>query len=187
MADFDHWVFRQRMASRGPGYDAALSAQDSNDVGELPIRMDVSASSHHFQHRAAHFSSANCANFQILFYLPIYFQSVKGDSAIMSGVYTLPLVSFYALGAILSGLWISKTRHPVVAEIISPLLALVGTVLFYYMDINTSKAWYTGAQVPFGLGIGFGNQVPVTALQAFAKPSEVAATVGILFSQYRFR
>lgn len=126
--------------------------------------------------------SANCANFQVLFYLPIYFQSVKGDSAITSGVYTLPFVCFYALGSILSGIWIGKTRLPIAAEIVSPILALIGTILFYQMDINTPKAWYVGAQIPFGLGIGLGNQAPVTALQAFAEPAEVAATMGIIFS-----
>lgn len=126
---------------------------------------------------------ANCANFQVLFYLPIYFQSIKGDTAIMSGVYTLPFVCFYATGCFLSGAWIGKTRLPIVAEIVSPLLALVGAIILYEMDINTSKAWYVGAQIPFGLGIGLGNQVPVTALQSFSKPEHVAATMGIIFSQ----
>jgi hypothetical protein len=121
--------------------------------------------------------SANCANFQVLFYLPLYFQSVKGESAIMSGVYTIPFVCFYALGSIISGVWTGKTRLPIVAEIASPLLALIGTILLYRLEIDTSKSWYIGA-----LGIGLGNQVPVTALQAFAKPTEVAATIGILFS-----
>jgi MFS transporter, DHA2 family, glioxin efflux transporter len=101
----------------------------------------------------------------------------------MSGVYTLPFVSFYALGSLLSGFWISKTRLPIAAEIASPLLALIGTILFYRMDIDTSKAWYVGAQISFGFGIGLGNQVPVTALQAFAKPAAVAATMGIIFSE----
>lgn len=101
----------------------------------------------------------------------------------MSGVYTLPFVCFYALGSILSGVWIGKTRLPIAVEIVSPLLALIGTILFYRMDIDTPKAWYVGAQIPFGLGIGLGNQAPVTALQAFANPADVAATMGIIFSQ----
>lgn len=157
-------------------------------MGELPIRLDVST--HTFDifsvssnNMLIDTCSANCANFQVLFYLPIYFQSVKGDSAIMSGVYTLPFVCFYALGSFLSGLWISKTRLPIAAEIVSPLLALIGAILFEQMDIDTSKAWYVGAQIPFGFGIGLGNQVPVTALQSFSKPAEVAATMGIIFSQ----
>jgi hypothetical protein len=156
-------------------------------MGELSIRLDVSIYTFDIlfiqSNELLMSPSANCANFQVLFYLPIYFQSVKGDSAIMSGVYTLPFVSFYALGSFLSGFWISKTRLPIAAEIVSPLLALIGTILFYRMDINTSKAWYVGAQIPFGFGIGLGNQVPVTALQAFSKPAEVAATMGIIFSK----
>jgi hypothetical protein len=128
-------------------------------------------------------SSANGANFQVMFYLPLYFQSVKGDSAIMSGVYTLPFVCFYTVGSMLSGAWIGKTRLPIIIEIASPLLALIGAVLFYEMDVNTSKAWYIGAQIPIGFGVGLGNQAPVTVLQAFAKPTEVAATVGIIFSK----
>lgn len=119
----------------------------------------------------------------MLFYLPIYFQSVKGYSAIKSGVNTLPFVCFYAVGSLLSGVWISKTRLPIAAEIVSPLLALIGTILFYRMEIDTPKIWYVGAQIPFGFGIGLGNQVPVTALQTFAKAAEVAATMGIVFSE----
>lgn len=101
----------------------------------------------------------------------------------MSGVYTLPYVCSYAIGSMLSGIWIGKTRLPIAVEILSPLLALIGTVLFHKMEIDTLQAWYIGAQIPFGFGIGLGNQAPVTALQAFAKPAEVAATVGIIFSK----
>jgi hypothetical protein len=177
------------MGSRCESNDAALSIQKAYDMDELFVRLDVST--YTFDLFPASFRStrlltspsANCANFQVLFYLPIYFQSVKGDSAIMSGVYTLPFVCSYALGSILSGVWIGKTRLPIAVEIVSPLLALIGIIFFYEMQIDTSKAWYVGAQIPFGLGIGLGNQAPVTALQAFAKPTEVAATVGIIFSQ----
>ena len=127
---------------------------------------------------------ANCANFQVLFYLPLYFQSIKGDSAIMSGVYALPFLAFYAIGAVLSGAWIGKTRRTQPLELVSPLLAIVGAVLLYTMDVNTSKAWFVGAQIPFGFGIGLGNLAPVTALQAFSKPADVAATTGIIFSKW---
>jgi hypothetical protein len=43
-------------------------------------------------------NSLALANFQIMFYLPLYFQSVKGTTAIMSGVYNLPTVAFFSLG-----------------------------------------------------------------------------------------
>jgi hypothetical protein len=93
-------------------------------------------------------------------------------------------VVFYAVGSLLSGIIIGKTHYVFPMEITSPLIAVIGTVLFYTMDAGTSKAWYVGAQIVFGLGIGLGNQAPVTALQAFSKPSEVAVTIGIVFSRY---
>jgi hypothetical protein len=37
-----------------------------------------------------------------MFYIPIYFQSIQGTSAITSGVYNLPCVAFYALGVSVS-------------------------------------------------------------------------------------
>lgn len=43
------------------------------------------------------------ALFLLTYYLPIYFQSVKGASAILSGVYTLPNILAQLSAAILSG------------------------------------------------------------------------------------
>lgn len=115
--------------------------------------------------------------------MPIYFQSIKGDSAITSGVYTIPFVGLFALGSVLSGAWIGKTRLVQPLEFASPLLTIIGAALLYTMDINTSKAWFIGAQIPLGFGIGLGCQAPVTALQAFSKPTEVAVITGIIFSK----
>ncbi|GMF78050.1 unnamed protein product [Aspergillus oryzae] len=128
--------------------------------------------------------SANLGNFQILFYLPIYFQSVHGSSAIMSGVYSLPFMAFYAFGAIVSGILVGKTRLLQPIELVSGLITVLGAALIYCIDTGTPKAWWIGAQVPFGLGIGLGNQVPVTALQGFATPETVAATMGVAFSEF---
>lgn len=148
--------------------------------------MDVSSSDPLTKERAAprlNARSANLGNFQILFYLPIYFQSVHGSSAIMSGVYSLPFMAFYAFGAIVSGILVGKTRLLQPIELVSGLITVLGAALIYCIDTGTLKAWWIGAQVPFGLGIGLGNQVPVTALQGFATPETVAATMGVAFSE----
>ncbi|KAM0814766.1 hypothetical protein AB5N19_00557 [Seiridium cardinale] len=42
-------------------------------------------------------------------------------------------------------------------------------------------AWYIGAQIPLGFGVGLANQVPITTLQSFAKPEDLASTMGIVF------
>nr|E1ACQ6.1 RecName: Full=Efflux pump notK; AltName: Full=Notoamide biosynthesis cluster protein K [Aspergillus sp. MF297-2]ADM34144.1 efflux pump [Aspergillus sp. MF297-2] len=123
---------------------------------------------------------ANLANFQVLFYLPIYFQSIHGQSAIASGVNSLPFMAFFAAGSMLSGFLIGKTRLLQPYEFASGVLATVGAALLYTLDIDSSKARYIGPQVIFGIGIGLGNQVPMTALESFSKPEHIAPTTGVM-------
>lgn len=118
-----------------------------------------------------------------MFYLPLYFQSIHGQSAITSGVNTLPFLAFFALGAVSSGSAIGKTRLLVPYQLTSALVTTAGMALLYSMDLDTPKAWYVGAQVLFGFGIGLGNQVPMTAVQGMARPEDVASSTAIMISK----
>ncbi|KAH7002506.1 putative MFS transporter [Ilyonectria destructans] len=123
---------------------------------------------------------SNGADFQVIFYLPIYFQSIHGQSAIMSGVNSIPFLAFFALGAIVSGVAIGKTRHLQPYQLLSALLMTAGAALLYTMDVDSSQARYIGPQVLFGFGLGLGNQIPMTAVQGFSKPENVANSTGIM-------
>ncbi|KAF2786819.1 MFS general substrate transporter [Melanomma pulvis-pyrius CBS 109.77] len=122
----------------------------------------------------------NAVDFQIIFYLPIYFQSIHGQSAITGGVNTLPFLAFFALGSMVSGAVIGKTRHMQPYQLISALLMTAGTALLYTMDINSSQARYIGPQVLFGFGVGLGSQIPMMAVQGFSTPENVANSTGIM-------
>ena len=119
-----------------------------------------------------------------MFYLPVYFQSIKGQSAVISGVSTLPFLAFFALGAVLSGTIIGKTQLLQPYELTSGLLMTAGMALLYSLNIDSSQAWYVGAEVLFGFGLGFGNQVPMTAVQGLSKPENVPSSTAIMFSKY---
>jgi len=125
----------------------------------------------------------NAANYQMIFYLPIYFQSIHGMSAIESGVNLLPFLAFFALGAVVSGGVIGKTRYLQPYQLISSLMSTAGMALFYTLEVDSSKAWYIGPQVLFGLGLGFGNQIPMTAVQGLSKPEDMATSSGIILSK----
>ncbi|KAI1583436.1 ProP Permease of the major facilitator superfamily [Pyrenophora tritici-repentis] len=120
------------------------------------------------------------ALYQVMFYLPIYFQSVHGQSAVTSGVNTLPFLAFFALGAMVSGGAIGKTRYTQPFELAGALIMTAGMALIYILDVDSPKAKYIGAEVLFGFGIGLCNQVPMTAVQGFSKPDEVASATGIM-------
>ncbi|KAJ7895197.1 putative MFS transporter [Mycena olivaceomarginata] len=123
---------------------------------------------------------SNLADFQVLFYLPIYFQSIHGQSAITSGVNSLPFMATFAAGAMLSGALVGKTRFLQPYELLSAVLATAGAAILYTLDLDSSKARYVGAQILVGLGIGLGNQIPMTALQGFSNAEDVPSTTGII-------
>lgn len=118
-----------------------------------------------------------------MFYLPIYFQSIHGFSAVKSGVCILPFLAFFSLGAVISGALIGKTRYLQPYQLISTLITTAGMALFYTMDVGSSSARYFGPQILFGFGVGLGNQIPMTAVQGFSKLEDVATSTGIMLSK----
>jgi MFS transporter, DHA2 family, glioxin efflux transporter len=130
-----------------------------------------------------HSPSSNAALFQIMFYLPIYFQSIHDQSAIISGVNSLPFLAFFALGAMASGTIIGKTRLLQPYQLASTVMMTAGVALFYTLDVRSPKARYIGPEVLFGFALGLGNQIPMTAVQGFSKPEDVANSTGIMLSK----
>lgn len=126
--------------------------------------------------------SSNSSFYQVMFYLPIYFQSIHGKTAIMSGVDTLPFLAFFSLGAVMSGGLVGKTHHLMPFQLTSALIMVAGMALFYTMGVDTSQARYLGPQVLYGFGLGLGNQIPMSAVQGFSKPEDVASSTGIMLS-----
>ncbi|MCJ1382751.1 hypothetical protein MMC17_005864 [Xylographa soralifera] len=124
---------------------------------------------------------SNSVLYQALFYLPIYFQSIHGQSAIISGVNSIPFLALFAVGAMASGTIIGKTRLLQPYQLISALIMTAGMALLYTLDIDSSKARYIGAEVLLGFGVGFGNQIPMTAVQGLSKPEDVTSSTGIMF------
>jgi hypothetical protein len=122
----------------------------------------------------------NSANYQIVFYLPIYFQAIRGDSAIMSGVNLLPFLCLFAVGSVVSGAFVGKTRHLQPFELASSILSTAGVALLYTLEVDSSKARYIGPQILVGFGLGLGNQVPITAVQGLSKPADMTSSSGIV-------
>ncbi|KAJ5861935.1 Major facilitator superfamily domain general substrate transporter [Penicillium soppii] len=120
------------------------------------------------------------ALYQVMFYLPIYFQSIHGQTAVTSGVNTLPFLAFFALGAVVSGGLITKTRYTQPYELLGALIMTSGMALIYILDVDSSKAMYIGAEVLFGFGVGICNQIPMTVVQGSSKPEDVSSATGIM-------
>lgn len=116
----------------------------------------------------------------LLYYLPIYFQSILGTSAIQSGVYNLPLVITAAVFALVGGVVVMKTGRPQQVMFVGSLLTTVAMGLVYTLDIGTSTGKWVGYQIFVGCCLAFAIMHGVTIAQAHAAPEDLAAVTANL-------
>lgn len=122
--------------------------------------------------------------FALLYYLPIYFQSVDNVSASESGIRNIPLVLGVAIFTILSGGLISVYGVYVPFLLAGGAIATIGTGLLYTLDIGSPSSHWIGYQALAGIGVGLSIQVPIIANQAFVEVSEMSSVTAVtLFFQ----
>ncbi|KAG8160985.1 hypothetical protein KVR01_009249 [Diaporthe batatas] len=124
------------------------------------------------------------AYFLIIYYLPIYFQSIDNVSPTDSGVRNLPLILAVTVSTIVSGGIISKTGFATPVAVFGAALATVAAGLIYTFDIGTPSGKWIGYQILGGVGWGLAFQVPIITGQASAPAEDLAeVTAIILFFQ----
>ncbi|KAL8882141.1 MAG: hypothetical protein Q9198_000813, partial [Flavoplaca austrocitrina] len=117
----------------------------------------------------------------ILYYLPIYFQSIKGANPIESGVDNVPFVSAVAIFAVLGGIFVSRTGYPTPAMFIGAATATIGCGLLYSLDIDTSVGKWVGYQILTGAAIAFAVMNGLNIVQASVAPEDLPAVTANLF------
>jgi predicted MFS family arabinose efflux permease len=120
----------------------------------------------------------------IIYYLPTYFQSIDGVSAIGSGVHNLPFILAVSIFTVLSGVLISVTGYPAPFVVGGAAIATVGCGLIYTLDIGTGAGKWIGYQILAGFGNGLGVQVPMIMAQANTDAGDMAATTAILMCKF---
>ncbi|KAJ7495595.1 putative efflux pump antibiotic resistance protein [Mycena latifolia] len=120
----------------------------------------------------------------LVYLLPIYFQAIKGVSAIKSGVDNLPLVLSVVTGTLIAGGLISSLGYYTPFMILASVLMAVGAGLLSTFTVDTGHAQWIGYQVIYGIGVGAGIQQPLLVAQAVLDPVDVpVGTSLILFVQ----
>ncbi|EOA86843.1 uncharacterized protein SETTUDRAFT_88585 [Exserohilum turcica Et28A] len=117
----------------------------------------------------------------LLYYLPIYFQSIDNRSAINSGVLNLPLVLSLALGSTVSGIVVSKTGLAAPFMVGGAVMATVSTGLLYTFDIGTGVDKWIGYQILYGGSVGLGFQMGINTAQANLKTVDMSSGTGVIF------
>ena len=122
--------------------------------------------------------------FILVFYLPIYFQAVKGVSATRSGIEVLPLMLSAVLSSIVTGGLITVVGYYTPLVIFGAALFAIGAGLISTFTITTPFARWFGYQVLTGAGVGFGFQIPIISVQTVLPLDDIAVgTACVIFFQ----
>lgn len=125
------------------------------------------------------------AYFTILYFIPIYFQSVYNTSPIGSGVRMLALIIPLTIAAIVQGFALTNIGIVPLFWVIGDALGTIGCGLLYTMDGSTSTGKWIGYQIIVGFTVGWTFQVSLSNAQTHARPedmSQVTAIVNCRFS-----
>jgi hypothetical protein len=120
------------------------------------------------------------AFFTLVYYLPIYFQSVSGTSPLDSGLRNLGIIVSVSVATVCSGVMISVFGHYVLWILAGSILATVGSGLLFTLNVKTPSSHWIGYQVLAGFGIGCGFQVPIIVAQASVDADDIPSTSAIL-------
>jgi hypothetical protein len=131
------------------------------------------------------FSFFNGACMQtMLYFLPIWFQAIKGASPIKSGVMTLPLVLGVVISGMSAGLLTKKIGYYTQWMILSSIITPIGAGLTSTFSVHTGHPIWIAAGAITGLGFGVGSQQPSVAAQKVLARQDVPIGASlVMFSQ----
>lgn len=113
----------------------------------------------------------------LVYYLPIWFQAIKGVSAIKSGIDTLPLILSLVVSSISAGFLVTRVGYYTPFMIANGVVMSIGAGLITTWTPETLHPKWIGYQVIFGFGLGLGMQQASLAAQAVLSRKD--APIGI--------
>ncbi|KAJ4296096.1 hypothetical protein N0V88_004798 [Collariella sp. IMI 366227] len=122
------------------------------------------------------------AIFVLTFYLPIWFQAVKGYSPIQSGVNTLPWVITSTIAALAGGVLISKLGYAQLFMVVATVFGSVGSGLFTTFTVDTATGKWIGFQIIYAVGSSLASLTPLTVAQNALPLQDVPIGSGMLIA-----
>ena len=143
-------------------------------------------------------ASCNACVFIAIYYIPIYFQFTKQDTALDSAVRLLPLIIILSFTILLNGFTMSKLGFYQPWYVGGSILALIASVLLckfiglsYFsispltlctarIDTNTPQANIYGFEILLGIGTGAYVQAGYAVIQAVVDPADIYYAISFL-------
>ena len=116
------------------------------------------------------------------YYLPIWFQAIKNDTAIMSGVSLIAYVIGNALFSVMAGILVSKTGYFAPPAIIGAAIGTVGCGLLSTLQVDSGPGQWVGYQVITSAGLGMAVQQGIIAVQTVLTLDRIPIGIAAIIS-----
>lgn len=117
--------------------------------------------------------------FGLVFYLPLYYQVVKGYSPLISGVALLPETLLSGPTTAITGVIVSKTGKYRALIAVGWVMMALGCGLLLQLRVHSTIPQWVFLNVPAGLGIGSLFATLSVASQAPVRETEVVTAAGL--------
>lgn len=124
------------------------------------------------------------AFFVLVYWVPIWFQAIKGASALKSGIMCLPMVMSLVIANIITGIGTTAIGYYTPFYYASVVLSAIGAGLLTTFETSTNHEKWIGYQIIYGFGVGFGMQQALITVQAVLPLKDVpTGTALVMFMQ----
>ncbi|KAL8974582.1 MAG: hypothetical protein Q9197_001174 [Variospora fuerteventurae] len=129
------------------------------------------------------FGEAACgitASFLPIYFIPLFFQFVRNDSALDAGVRLLPFVVFLVVVCVANGAIMSITGYYFPWYIAGGVFTLIGGALMYTVNNESSTARVYGYTILLAVGGGAFIQASFSVAQSNVKPDMLPLAIGFI-------
>jgi MFS transporter, DHA2 family, glioxin efflux transporter len=115
-----------------------------------------------------------------IYFLPLYFQTIRGVSPISSGIHLLPLIIALAVFSVAAAAIITSKGMPMFVMLSGAVMTCVASGLVYTFDIDTLSSKWIGVLTLLGLGYGFTTGLGILVGQLSCKKEDIAVATAAL-------
>ena len=109
--------------------------------------------------------------FIAIYFIPLYFQFVRGDNALEAGVRLLPLIFIAVFFNAINGIVMGKTGYYAPWYWVGAAFCIAGTAVMRTVDVETSTSKVYGYSILIAVGTGAFTQASFPVVQAKYDPS----------------
>jgi hypothetical protein len=114
------------------------------------------------------------------YFLPIWFQAIKGVTAWQSGLMLIPFLLGVIIMSITAGVGVTLVGYYAPPMTGTSIIMSIGADLSTTLAVNSGHAKRMGYQALLGLGIGMGLQQPLICIQAVLPIDDVPIGTGVI-------